>query len=163
MTNDEALIEQARRRGHDYLPAYRGCAHTTLCAVADTLGMKVPDAVSRAMTGFSSLSGGCGGLCVATAAIGLRYGVDRAAFLENPDPSRIWDVMKRVRDQFEATYGGYLCRDVQMRLFGRSFDLFNADDLAAFRAVKPGKLCSRVTANAAGWTVAAILDADKEV
>jgi hypothetical protein len=163
MTNRATLITAAQQRGRDYLPVYRGCAHATLCAVADTLDMEVSDAVFRAMTGMSSLAGGCGGLCGAIAAIGLRYGVDHAAFRANPDTSRVWDVVKRVRDQFEATYGGYLCCDVQTRLFGRSFDLFNADDRAAFGAAKPYEICPNVTANAAGWTVAAILDADTEV
>ena len=77
MAEKNMLIEEARKLGYEYLSIYRGCAQTTLLAVADTLNMEVSDDLFTALIGLSSLSGGCGGIYGATAAIGLRFGEPR--------------------------------------------------------------------------------------
>lgn len=165
LSEKSRLIEQARRLGREYMHEYRGCAQTTLLAVADTLNMDVPDDLFKAMIGLSSLSGGCGGICGATAAISLRYGVNREAYTQDPEtPSRVYEkirqTVKKVRDRFDEKYGGYLCYDVQKKLFGRSFDITITEDREAFSNEAVYEECPRVTEDAAGWTVEAILDVD---
>jgi hypothetical protein len=58
MTGNKQLIEEARQRGREYLPIYRGCAPATFCAVADTLQMPVSPEMFKIMSGLSSVSGG---------------------------------------------------------------------------------------------------------
>jgi hypothetical protein len=156
------LIEKARKLGLEYMPVYRGCAQTTLLAVADTLNMAVSDDLFKAMIGLSSLSGGCGGICGATAAISLRYGVPREDY-ENPETGRevynkILNTVKIVRNKMSEKYGGYLCYDIQGSLFGRSFDLMVPEEREAFSKEPVYERCPQVTEDAAGWTVEAILD-----
>ena len=164
MSEKSELIEKARKLGSEYLPVYRMCAPTTLLAVADTLNMKMSDNLFKAMVGLSGPSGGCGGICGATVAIGLRYGVDREDFVKDSETRRrvvgkIGQTVKVVRDRFVETYGGYLCYDVQKKLFGRPFDLLIPEELEAF-SEGPTEKCRQVTENAAGWAVEAILDTE---
>jgi len=174
MESDEAmskasrLIARARQLGRESMGKY-ACAEGTLLAVADTLNMPVSDDVFKATTGLSSMSGGCGALCGAIAALGLRFGRTRAAYHENSDTTLIgkWyftlrQAVKRVRDRFVAEYGGYLCCDIQDKLFGRSYDSLDPAELKAFMQLQLRGLevCRQVTENAAGWTVEAILETE---
>ncbi len=69
-------------------------------------------------------------------------------------------VVKQVRDQFDKEYGGYLCSDIQTRLFGRSFDTFDPGDMEAFMQANAFEVCPELAENAAGWAVEAILGAE---
>ena len=160
MQNTQQLIKEARKRGHEYLGIYHGCAQTTLLAVTDTLQMPVSDEVFKVMIGLSSLSGGCGGICGAIAAIGLRFARSREDYRENPDTTLLRQTVKRVRDQFISKYGGYLCCDIQTTLFGRSYNTLDPEEREAFLQRQPYDVCPQVTEDAAGWTVEAIMEAE---
>jgi hypothetical protein len=127
--------------------------------------MPVSKEMSKMMMGLSSVTGGCGGICGAAAAIGLRFGSDREGF-QGSNPSskasltpQIIQAVKQVRDHFASTYGGFLCREIQTRLFGRTFDATIPEDMVAFGREDVSQ-CSNVTANAAGWAVEAILSVE---
>ncbi len=167
MSEASRLIARARQLGWESMGKY-ACAEGTLLAVADTLNMPVSDDVFKATIGLSSMSGGCGALCGAIAALGLRFGRTRAAY-ENSDITQIgkWyltlrQAVKRVRDRFVTEYGGYLCCDIQDKLFGRSYDSLDPVELEAFMQPQLGarEVCRQVTENAAGWTVEAILETE---
>jgi hypothetical protein len=102
------------------------------------------------------------------AALGLRFGRTRAAY-ENSGITQIGEwyrtlrqAVKRVRDRFIAEYGGYLCCDIQDKLFGRSYDSLDPVELEAFMQtqLRGLEVCRHVTENAAGWTVEAILETE---
>ena len=169
MPEKRKLVEEARRLGREYLRKYGGCAPGTLMAVADTLDLRVGDELFKAMTGFSSLSGLCGNLCGGIAAMGLRYGVGLEDFVKNPGSgslsfAKLMTVTKALRQKFGEEYGGYLCDEVQTKLFGKCVMPTSPDELEAFGKMDPERLrgfyekCSSVTENAAGWTVAIILE-----
>ena len=173
MSEKKELVEKARRLGREYLRKYGGCAPGTLMAVADTLNLEVGDELFKAMTGFSSLSGVCGNLCGGIAAMGLQYGVGIEDFMRNREtgPSAFVKLMtaaKVLREKFAEEYGGYLCDEVQTNLFGRCVMPTSPEELEAFSKMDPEKLqafyekCSSVTENAAGWTVAVILEMDEK-
>ena len=168
MSEASRLIARARQLGRESMGKY-ACAEGTLLAVADTLKMPVSDDVFKAIIGLSSMSGGCGALCGAIAALGLRFCPTRAVYHENSDTTQIGEwyltlrqAVKRVRDQFVAEYGGYLCCDIQTKLFGRSYDTFDPVELEAFMQpqLRAREVCRQVTENAAGWTVEAILETE---
>jgi len=168
MSEASRLIARARQLGRESMGKY-ACAEGTLLAVADTLNMLVSDNVFKAVIGLSSMSGGCGALCGAIAALGLRFGRTRAAYHENSDTTQIGEwyltlrqAVIRVRGQFVTEYGGYLCCDIQDKLFGRSYDSLDPVDLEAFMQPQLGarEVCRQVTENAAGWTVEAILETE---
>ncbi len=173
MSDKKELVEKARRLGRVYIMKYGGCAPGTLLAVADTLNLEVSDDVFKAMTGFSSLSGVCGNLCGGIAAMGLRYGVGLDDFVKNPEIgflsfAKIMTTAKVLREKFVEEYGSYLCDDIQTKLFGRCVMPTSPEELEAFMKMDPKEFetfyekCGAVTENAAGWTVAAILEMDEK-
>jgi hypothetical protein len=160
MSDTSRLVARARQLGREYFEIY-SCAPATLLAVAKTLNMPVSDEVFNTMLGLSRYSGGCGSLCGAIAAVGLRFGRNRTPLGENPKFIRFLQVVKRVRDQFVTEYGGYLCYDLQTKLFGRSYNtLDHIEELEAFMQRRPVEECQKITENAAGWTIEAILETE---
>jgi C_GCAxxG_C_C family probable redox protein len=173
LSEKKKLVEKARRLGREYLRKYGGCAPGTLLAVADTLNLKVSDDLFKAISAFSSLAGVCGNEAGGIAAIGLRYGVDLKDFQKNPETgfaafAKMMAAAKVLRDKFVEEYGSYLCDDIQTKLFGKCVMPKAPEELADFSKMDPKELedfyekCSAVTENAAGWTVAAILDMNKK-
>ena len=173
MSEKKELVEKARRLGRQYLRRYGGCAPGTLMAVADTLGLRVGDELFKAMTGFSSLSGVCGNVCGGIAAMGLRYGVGLEDFARNPESgplsfAKLMTATEALREKFVEEYGGYLCDEVQTKLFGKCVMPTSPEELEAFGKMDPEELrgfyekCSSVTENAAGWTVAIMLEMNEK-
>lgn len=173
MSEKKELVEKARRLGREYLRKYGGCAPGTLLAVAHTLNLEVSDEVFKAMTGFSSLAGACGNLCGGIAAMGLRYGVGLEDFMKNPEIgflsfAKIRTTAKVLKEKFIGEYSSYLCDDIQTKLFGKCVMPTSPEEFEAFSKMDPKELgdiyekCSHVTENAAGWTVAAILEMDEK-
>jgi len=168
MSEANHLIARARRLGRESMGKY-ACAEGTLLSVAETLNMPVSDDVFKATTGLSSTVGGCSALCGAIVALGLRFGRTRAAYHEISDITQIgkWyltlrQAVMRVRNRFVTEYGGYLCCDIQDKLFGRSYDSLDPVEMKAFMQQQPRarEICQQVTENAAGWTVEAILETE---
>ncbi len=162
MSEKEELVEKARRLGREYLRKYGGCAPASLLAVAHTLNLEVSDEVLKAMGGFSSLAGACGNLCGGIAAMGLKYGVNREDSVKNPEIdflsfAKMMTTAKVLREKFVEEYGSYLCDDIQTKLFGKCVMPTSPEELETFY-----EKCSSVTENAAGWTVAAILEMDEK-
>ena len=174
MSEKKELIEKARRLGREYLLKYGGCAPGTLMAVAHTLNLEVSDEVFKAMMGFSSFAGACGNVCGGIAAMGLRYGVGLEDFVKNPEIgflsfAKLMTAAKVLREKFVEEYGGYLCDDVQTKLFGRCNIFPNSpEELETFMKMDLEELkvfyekCGSTTENAAGWTVATILEMDEK-
>ena len=173
MSEKKELVEKARQLGKEYLLKYGGCAPGTLMAVAHTLDLKVGDELFKAMMGFSSFAGVCGNVCGGIAAMGLRYGVGIEDFVKNPETgslsfAKLMTTAKVLREKFVEEYGGYLCNDVQMKLFGKCVMPTSPEELEAFSKMAPEELqvfyekCGSVTENAAGWTVAVILEMDEK-
>ena len=173
MSEKKELVEKARRLGRGYLLKYGGCAPGTLMAVAHTLNLEVSDEVFKAMMGFSSFAGVCGNVCGGIAAMGLRYGVGLEDFVKNPEIgfssfAKLMTAAKVLREKFVEEYGGYLCDEVQTKLFGKCVMPTSPQELEAFSKMDPKELetfyekCGSATENAAGWTVAAILEMDEK-
>ncbi len=163
VSKNKQLIEKARRLGKEYLQKHGGCAQATLLAVADTLNLEVCESLFKAMIGLSSLSGGCGSICGGIAAIGLMHGVKQEKYEKmGPETEKIWGIVKLLREKFVEEYGGFLCTEIQTKLYGRSFDPYNPEEIQAFMETNPVEKCSSVTENAAKWTVEAILEMDNK-
>ncbi len=172
MSEKGQLIARARQLGREYMGQY-GCAEATMLAVADALNMPVSDDVFKGTVGLSSMSGGCGGFCGAIVAMGLRFGRPRDTYHDPSNPLGMgkWyralrQAAVRVRDRFVSEYGGSLCCNIQDKLFGQSFNFLDLDSKDMQTLAKPEnmraalEMCRKVTENAAGWTVEAILETE---
>jgi len=74
--------------------------------------------------------------------------------------SRVFDLAQELADRFDEEFGGMICRDVQTRVFGRSFDLRDPEDFERFGAAGAhDDKCPDVVGKAAGMVVDIILRA----
>lgn len=158
----ERLIDEARMLGKHYFQKYGTCAPTTVFAVCETLGMEVSDDVIKSVAPLSSFSGGCGGMCGAAVSLGLRFGKGLEEFKENHKLGGIIPLLHGVQSKFEDKYSSFLCKDIQSKLYGRSFDYRYSEDVKAYQSMieEVKDKCSEVTSDAAGWAVETILNTE---
>jgi C_GCAxxG_C_C family probable redox protein len=122
---------------------YSGCSQAVLGALQSELGIGNAESFRAA----TSLSGGvarrgetCGALLGALLGLGLVCGRDDMK--DTPAYGRAVDEAQSVIEDFKATvqrrFGipsplpSTLCRDIQIHIFGRSFDMANSEDRQAF-------------------------------
>ena len=164
-TTINRAFETARANDH-----YSGCSQAVLGAVQDTLGIGNAESFRAATV----LSGGvarrgetCGALLGALLALGLAIGrddmKDTAAYGRATDAAQ--PVIDSFKAEVQAAFGlaeplqSTLCRDIQARIFGRSFVMYDKADLQAFLAAgghDPDK-CPKVCGIAAAVATEAIL------
>jgi C_GCAxxG_C_C family probable redox protein len=164
MEKREELLKKAYELGFDYEKTYRGCSQCVIAAIQDTLDIR-DDKVFKAATGFAggaglSGIGVCGAFAGSVMVLGQLKGRERSNF---SDPERIrftsFDVTKKLVDKFLAEYGTLICRDVQQRIFGRSYYLRDPDEFRKFHdAGAHDEKCPDVVGKAARMAVEIILD-----
>ncbi|MEM4487732.1 MAG: C-GCAxxG-C-C family protein [Desulfurococcaceae archaeon] len=142
---------------------YHGCSQMSLKALQDSLGLEDGGAFKAA----SALAGGvarggevCGALLGALMAVSLVFGRDRLEPAnDSPKYSKALEVGTKVFDEFKNLYGSVRCRDIQVRLFGRHYDLRNPKEREEFSSSGNRDKCSEVIAVAARIAAKAIIDA----
>jgi C_GCAxxG_C_C family probable redox protein len=159
------LLARAYELGFDYESRFRGCSQCVIAAIQDTLGIR-DDHVFKAATGLAgggalTGTGACGGYVGGVMVLSQLMGRERSRF---DDPERIrfktFDLAKRLADLFHEEFGGTICRDVQTRVFGRSFNLRDPEDFQRFEeAGGHSDKCPDVVGRAARMTVEIILEA----
>jgi len=136
---------------------YGSCPQCVLLAVSEVLGVKMDDAVKagHALAGGAGLSGfgTCGALSGGMMALSFMHGrgakdMDKGRFLNS------YKLAKVLYDRFVQEFGGCSCREVQKRIFGKSFDMWNAEDYKEFEAAG-GHVdkCPDVAGRVAKWVV----------
>jgi len=142
MSNDRELIRQARRKAHNY-DRYSGCSQSVLGSLQETFNIGDRESFKAATV----LSGGvarqgetCGALIGALSALGLVVGrgkiEDTEQYVEAMRPAKeICDRFKEaLKDEFgfQGELKSTLCRDMQEKVYGRSFDFNNPKDYREF-------------------------------
>jgi C_GCAxxG_C_C family probable redox protein len=141
---DEKLVKEIRRRAHGY-DQYSGCSQSVLLALQE--GLEIGDEAS--FKASTVLSGGvarrgetCGALLGGLMALGLVAGRERMEdyeqYVQATDiANEICDEFKRrlekefrFREPLEST----LCREIQTKIYGRSFDIRDPAEREAFLA-----------------------------
>jgi C_GCAxxG_C_C family probable redox protein len=157
----QEAIDRAYALAYENEQKYGCCPQCVLAAIQDVLGI-VDDATfkaSHALAGGGGLSGGgtCGALNGGMLALGARYGRTRDQFASRRYRQSFL-LAKQLYDRFVAEFGSPICAQVQTKIFGRSFDLWDAEDHAAFKAAG-GHVdrCPTVAAKVAGWTAELLL------
>ena len=100
-----------------------------MLAIQEVFGLESEETF-KAATGFAGGIGFKGSVCGALTggimAIGLKYGRDLQAFLQHDlEKTRFktFKLARRLWEKFKKTYGSCICRDIQERIFGKSYDL----------------------------------------
>jgi C_GCAxxG_C_C family probable redox protein len=163
--NRREILEQVYTRAFEYERKFGSCPQCVLAAVQDVFGM-VDDAVFKAgyaLAGGLGLTtnGTCGALSGGVMALCCKHGRTREDFAKGRHVES-YQLGKRLYDRFVLEYGSCICRDVQERIFGRSFNLWDAKEYAEFeRAGGHKDKCPSVTGNVALWVAELLLDEDQ--
>lgn len=155
-------IQKAYELGVKYESEYRSCCQCTLGALQDAFNKK-DDAVFKASTGLAAGTGligsaGCGGYSGGVIFVGQFIGRRRENFKESSSISGIFQIIKEFHDRFIKEYGSVICSDIQIKLFGRSFNLLNKDEKILFEKMGGhSDKCPIVVGKAAAWIAEIIL------
>ena len=160
--NDE-LLEKVYQLAFKYEAERGSCPQCVLAALMETLNVgdeKVIQALD-ALAGGTALSahGTCGalvgGLCAISCVVGRTY----EKFSEGDRRRRVFMYSKKLYDKFIDEYDSPICKDVHIKLFGRTFDLMDTDDYAKFEDLG-GHVdkCTSVSGKVARWTAEILID-----
>lgn len=138
------------------------CAQSTVAAIQDIFEIRNDDVfrAASALAGGIGISGDCcGAYCGGVMMLSYLHGCTRDQYAE-PDSEKKYSMKayrlaKRLRDKITDEYGSIICRDIQEKIFGRSFNFWNLEDNQAFKEAgghRPNG-CPRVVGKAARWIV----------
>ena len=129
--NKQRILDQSYQRAFTYEATYGCCPQCVLAAVDDVLRIGGDEVFKAAygLAGGGALSGKgtCGALVGAMLAVGVKHGRDRADFA-NDSYMHSFALSKRVYDAFVAEFGGPICAEIQKKIMGRSYDLWDPKD-----------------------------------
>jgi C_GCAxxG_C_C family probable redox protein len=132
----EEAVQRAYDLGYEYLTECAICSQASLAALQDVFHIKNDD-VFKAMTGFmggggDTCKGFCGGLAGGIAAISCIFGRTRTEFDYLIQDLSLRKLVKKLIDAFDAKFDGTLCKEVHMKMFGRTFNIFNEKEEKLF-------------------------------
>ncbi|MEM0466962.1 MAG: C-GCAxxG-C-C family protein [Candidatus Thermoplasmatota archaeon] len=162
MTSEQEVLDAAYERAYHYEATRGSCPQCVLAALQETLHIGDEHLFQAAdvLAGGTSLTskGTCGALAGGMLALGLLTGREYTIFQSGGKKRRVFLFSKILYDRFIEEYGSPLCCDVQKKLFGRSFNLNDKDEYAAFeKAGAHVDKCPSVAANVARWTAEIII------
>ena len=163
MSSREELLDKAYNLAYKYEAERGSCPQCVYSAIMETLGIGDPEVVKAAdgLAGGTALSteGTCGALVGGLLAIGTLVGRSYEVFSKGKDKRRIFLYSKKLYDRFVKEYDSPLCKEVQKKIFGRSFDMLDNKDYNEFENMGGHEdKCPEVSGKVARWTVEIILD-----
>jgi len=164
----EEIIKKAGELGAEYESKYRGCAQCTFLAIVDALrwgGVEIipSDMEESLFSGLALLSGGvgmtgdgsCGAITSGILVIGIALGLSREKLMDSGVRRMAYDTIQNaILDKYYAKYNSILCKDVQRKHFGKSWDLTVPEMSEEFLKESGG--CT--IAQTAMWATECILD-----
>ncbi len=163
MPSQKDILEDVYHRAFQYEASLGSCPQCVLAALKETLNIG-DDTVFKASQGLSggtalSSKGTCGALAGGMIAISSLVGRTYQEFTEGQKKRLVFKYTRQLYDRFVGEYGSPLCCGVQEKIFGRSYDLLDKQEYAAFeKAGAHVDKCTSVSGNAAKWTAEIILN-----
>jgi len=155
----EELQQKAYDLGHAYEKNCAYCPQASIAALMDVFQIK-DDVLFRAAYGFHGGGGDrgigtCGALCGGILIISYFYGRQRFEFNFGRENRKATHLSGMLVDEFKKEFDGISCDDVQKKMFGRSFNNANEEELKLFLEMgghteKCPKVVGRGAALAAG-------------
>jgi C_GCAxxG_C_C family probable redox protein len=152
----EMLFEKVYRLAFDFEKEKHYCSQCTVAALQEVFQIKSEDLFSSSFALGGGLAntceGTCGGLAGGAMVISYFYGRRRVEFFKDIPNKKANYLTKELYDRFIQEYGSCLCKDVQKKIFGRSFNFRDEKEKKIFE--KSGghiDKCPAVVAKAAQW------------
>jgi C_GCAxxG_C_C family probable redox protein len=154
----EESMNRAYKLGFNFERDYGSCPQCVFAAVGEILENRNAETF-KAIDAFAgglgrSGNGTCGALSGGVAAISSKYGRTDFGDPKASDRERCMTLAKRLHDMFVEDYGSILCKDIQRKIMGRSYNLWDPKDREEFNAAGGHtNKCPDVVGKAAKWTV----------
>lgn len=156
MANKEELAKKAYDLAYDYDLKFGCCPQCVLLAVKETIGYVTDDIIKASHT----LSGGCGllgyGTCGALSggllALGAKYGRDVEGFGKGKF-MKSFMVAKQLMEKVEEEFKGTTCDDIQNVCHGKTYNMWDANEIKDLKNEKFVKYCADMTGKIAQWCV----------
>lgn len=153
-------MKRAYELGASFERDYGNCAQCVFAAVSEVLGNEGAE-VFKAIDAFAgglgrSGNGTCGALSGGVVAISHKYGREDFHTDRETDKERQRGMIlsKMLHDKFLEEYGGILCKEVQKKIMGRSYNLWDPKDREEMNAAGGHTVkCPDVVGKTAKWTV----------
>jgi C_GCAxxG_C_C family probable redox protein len=161
------MVEEASSLAADYEKKCTGCAQSVVAGLLDTLGIE-DEGVFKAASGMAdgiglTGDGSCGALTGGCMVMGLIFGRERKDHQDMMKPMQSYLMCKELLGDFVQQYGSCRCYDIQEKLMGRTYNMYDPEQLK--EAFQSGMMehCSGVVGRAARKAMELILqEQDKE-
>jgi len=158
----EKITEKAFELGQKYEKECTGCAQTAIAAIFNALGIWNED-VFKAGSGLAdglglTGDGSCGALVGSSMIIGYLFGREHKDFKNIKKPMKSYGLVKKLHDWYVKEYGSCRCYDVQETQMGRTFNLWDPNEMK--EAFNSGMMdcCSKIVGNVARMATKIILN-----
>jgi len=161
----EQKPDKAYRLAFEYESKYGCCPQCVVAAIEGVFNLRMDDIfkAGHSLAGGVGLSGNgtCGALSGGAMVLSYKYGRERKDFSRGR-AMKSYTLTKKLYDRFVKEFGSCICKDVQKRIMGRSFDLWDAGDFEKFeKAGGHRDKCPDVAGKVARWVSEIILASDK--
>jgi|YNPBryantNP2012_1023418.scaffolds.fasta_scaffold05980_3 C_GCAxxG_C_C family probable redox protein len=168
MSRYDEVLNEVYMKAYRYEANLGSCPQCVIAALKETLDVCNEDVfrAADALAGGTSLSsrGTCGALVGGMLAISSLVGREYKEFKEGKKKRLVFKYSKPLYERFIEEYGSPLCCDVQKKLFGRSYVLYDREEYEAFeKAGAHVDKCPSVAGNVAKWTAEIILEEIKKI
>ena len=163
MDAKEKIIKHAFDLAYKYEAELGSCPQCVLAAIKEILDIGDESTIKAAdaLAGGTALStrGTCGALVGGMLSISSIEGREYSDFKNSKKNRRVFKYAKKLYDKFIDEYDSPLCKDVQNKIFGRSFNLLDPREYKEFEN-RGGHIdkCPNVSGNVAKWTAEIILN-----
>ena len=160
--NTEEMLQDVYKRAKAYELAGGNCAQCSLSAIFEVLGVDEANVV-RAATGFAdgvglSGDGHCGALSGGTMAISYFFGRKKEDLGKVGKQMKALILARKLHEQFVRAFSTCRCHDIQVKQFGRFFNLFDMEEMKAALAAGMPEACSSLVGETARMALQIILD-----
>lgn len=162
---EQDILRKAFDLGFEFEKNYHGCAQCVIGAVYELFPEMYNEDIFRSASGLAagtglSTLGQCGALSAAVMVLGQLYGRELNE-IDDIDGKRFetYSLAEKMVHKFLKEYETVMCGEIQKKLMGSSFYLFDPKQFEAFEeAGGHNEKCPSVVGNATCWVVEMLLE-----
>ena len=158
----DEILDRAFKSGKQYEMESGGCSQCTIAGIFETLGIE-NEGVFKAASGLAdgvglTGDGHCGALSGGSMAISYLFGRGKEDFSDKQKLLKSCILSKKLHDRFVEKYGTCRCADIQTKLGGRFFNLYDPAEMEAGLQAGMMDKCSTLVGETARMATEIILE-----